>query len=225
MNFDQRQKAEQRIAKEIISLQYDDRKAFGIDNHFLVGVINEMVKQQADKIKSFADYIFKHSRDNSIKNYDDKHSLKCKVLKLTDELDVLVIDDETIYGPNLQHIIVIDDKANGKFHIRKLHNPSKELTKYKQRDYKVEADSFTSEGFIFTYEYSSAFTRRMLEHLNGKVSQQDLDMLADFKKIEEMGDNTFHLYECVEYSTSLMSGIKREIEQTIKHEKAISKKK
>lgn len=99
MNFDQRQKAEKRIAKEIISLQYDDNRKFGIRNHFLVNVINEMVRQQADKIKGFADFIFAHSRENNVLKYDDNHSLRCKVLKLSDKLDVLTIHDETIYGP------------------------------------------------------------------------------------------------------------------------------
>ncbi len=211
MDFHQRQKALVRVAKEIISLQYDDNKEFGINNHFLVNAINEMVKQQADKIKGFADFIFTHSRENNIKEYDDMHSLQCEVLKLSDELDVLVINDESVYGPNLQHIIVIDDKANGKFHIRKLNNPTLAVSKYKQRNYKVVGDNFTTEGFIMTYEYSSEFIRDMLSHLNGKVTQKDLEKFAEFRKTEDMGDNTFHLYECVEYATSLMSGIKRDI--------------
>lgn len=216
MNYDQRQKAEKRIAKEIISLQFDDRKEFGINNHFLVSVINEMVKQQADKIKGFADYIIAHSRDNNIDKYDDKHSLKCVILKLSDELDAFVIHDESSYGGDLQHIIVINDKANSKFHIRKLNNPTLAVTKYIQRNFKVADDSFVSEGFIMTYLYSSEFAQRMLSHLNGKVSKNELDAIEDFKKIEDMGDNTFHLYEYVEYSTSLMSGIKRHILSMIK---------
>ncbi len=220
MNFDQRQKAEKRVAKEIISLQYDDNKKFGIQNHFLINVINEMVRQQADKIKSFADFIFDHSRENNILKYDDRHSLRCKVLKLSDELDVLTIHDETIYGPNLQHIIVIDDKKSGKFHIRKLNNPTLAVGKYAQRDFKVPGDSFVTEGFIMTYEYDNTFIRSLKELTTDKKA---IEMLEHLKKIEDMGDNTFHLYECVEYSTSMMSGIKRDIEQSIKHNEKATK--
>lgn len=212
MDFNKRSKKVKEVANVIIDHQFDDTKEYSIDNHFLISVVNRMVRSQADKIKGFADFIFEHCKTNNIKKLDDRHNIKCEILKNTDELSVLVINDETIYGPNLQHIIVIDDKKSGKFHIRKLKNPTLAVGKYVANKFQVPGDSFVTEGFIMTYDYYPVLMRNFKENVDMKeLSPKQLETFNDIRKTEDMGDNTFHLYECVVYSASLLGCVKRYI--------------
>lgn len=211
MDLEKRKKNIEKIAKEIISQQYDDTKKFGIENHFLIAIINEMVKLQADKIKSFADFIFEHSKSSSKTKFETKH-MECEILSNTDEFKVLTIFDESIYGPNLQNIIVIDDIKNGKFHIRRLNNPTLHLSDYIRNNFKVPGENFVSKDFILTYEYEPVLMRNFLEAgLIDKMSIQDKEHFNSLKKIEEMGDNSFHLYECVVYATGMMADVKNSL--------------
>ena len=117
-------------AKDIIDQQYPDRLEFGIENHFLVDTMNQMILAQAPRIKEFVDALFNHGAD-----LDDQHSLVMKIHMNTVEKSVLTIKDETIYGPNVDFIIVINDKVKGTLHIRKLKNKA-ELAEYKKNKYK-----------------------------------------------------------------------------------------
>lgn len=211
-SLDIRDKKMREMSKEIISQQYNDRKEFGIDNHFLSALINQMVRDQADKIKGFADFVFDFSRELQITKFDDRHSVQCEVHLLSEDKDVFSIHDETIYGPNLQHIIVINDKKAGDFHIRKLKNKDA-VKEYKNKGYEVPGESFVTPGFIMTYHYSPEFLRRMISHVDmEKMGTKEREAFERIKTIENMGDNTYHLYECVDYSTSLMSLVKRDIQ-------------
>lgn len=202
-----------KIAQEIVNQQYPDNAKFGINNHFLVDVINDVVALQADKIKECADFIFEDAKINKVKEYDDLHSLRCKVLVNSDEKSVLTIEDESGYGPNMNFILVIDDKLNGRFHIKRL-NSKKELAAYKNKKFNLERLSFTDGDFVFFYEYMSSFFRNIIERCKTEEDKQELIKAASgLKKIEEMGDNTFVGYERVEYATSLLFGIKREIKE------------
>jgi hypothetical protein len=168
MDYEKRKLKIKDIAQTIINHQFDDTTTYSINNHFLESVINEMVRLQADKIKGFADFIFEYARTNNVRKFDDMHSLKCEIMRSTSEMDVLVISDETTYGPNLKHIIVIDDKAHGKFHIRKLNNPTLAVGKYVKNDYRVPGEDFVTEGFIMTYEYKSGLLKSFMRNLGSK---------------------------------------------------------
>jgi len=211
-SLDKRDKKMRKISKEIISQQFNDRKDFGIENHFLSELINQIVRDQADKIKDFADFIFDFSKENQITQFDDRHSVQCEVHLLSEDKDVFSIHDETIYGPNLQHIIVINDKKKGDFHIRKLKNKDA-IKEYKNKDYEVPGESFVTPGFIMTYHYYPEFLRRIISYVDmSNLEDKEKENFERIKKIESMGDNTYHLYECVDYSTSLMSLVKRDIQ-------------
>ena len=202
------------VAKQIINEQYDDTKNNGIENHFLVNVINEMVRQQADKIKGYADFIFKHSKENLEIKYETKH-MDCTILTNTDELKVMTIFDESIYGPNFQNIIVIDDVKEGFFHIRKLRNTTSAVTEYRKRNFTVPGESFVTEGFIMTYDYmNNPILRDAIEKGTYQtMSDKDKKIFDRLKNIEKMGDNSFHLYECVVYATGMMADVKNSIEE------------
>lgn len=204
----------EKFAKDIISKQYDETKKFGIENHFLVKIINEMVRQQADKIKSYADFIFKHSKDTLNVKYETKH-MDCNIMTNTDDLKVMTIFDESIYGPNLQNIIVIDDVKKGVFHIRKLNDTTLAVDKYKKNNFQVPGDSFVTEGFILTYDYMSNFVLRDAIERGDyqKMSVKDKELFDKLKKVEDMGDNSFRLYECVVYATGMMADVKNMIER------------
>lgn len=62
------------MAQDIVRTDPDNAK-FGIENHFLVDVINDVVSLQADKIKECVDFIFEDAKLNNVKEYDDLHSL------------------------------------------------------------------------------------------------------------------------------------------------------
>jgi hypothetical protein len=212
MNYEKRKLKIKEIAKTIITHQFEDTLDYSINNHFLESVINEMVRLQADKIKGFADFIFDYAKTNNVREFDDCHSLECEIMRSTPEMDVLVIFDETIYGPNLENIIVIDDKEHGKFHIRKLNNPTLAVGKYVQNNFKVPGEDFVTEGFIMTYEYESALLKSLMRNPGAKaMSKKELEVFDNLKTTQSMGDNTFHLYECVAYSASLLGSIKRHI--------------
>lgn len=211
MGYEQRKKKLKSLSKVVISQQDSDTKENGIENHFLTALINRMVRDQADRIKEFVDFIFNYAREHNVREFDDRHSVVCKVHLLSEDKDVLSIHDETIYGPNLQHILVVNDKKKGDFHIRKLRGKNS-VNEHKNKGYDFSQDHFVSPGFIMTYHYSPDFLRRMNVFLESKeLTPKEKESFDEMKKIEEMGDNTYHLYECVVYSTSLMSLVKRDI--------------
>lgn len=191
-------------AKMIIDMQFDDTKSNGINNHFLMYTIEEIVKQQAPKIKQFVDALFLHND-----TIDDQHSVDCTIHLNNNEKSVLTIWDNSLYGPNLNHIIVIDDKVEGKLHIRQLKYDFEfsdaDILEYKERNFEVFGDNFMSHGFIFTYEYSNHMVK-MLEK-----SASPLNDIERMRKIESMGDNVFKLYEKVVYSTSLLANMNNRI--------------
>lgn len=218
-DYNKRKNKIQQISSDIIKNQFDDTLKYSIRNHFLINVINEMVYQQADKIKSFASYIFNHSIENKVKSYDDSHHIQCEILKISQKMNVMYIYDESMYGPNLNHIIVIDDKADGRFHIRKLSSKN-ELSNYKKRNYKVPANNSASEGFIFTYEYCPDLVRMFLKAEDcSKISQEDIEPYKAICKIEEMGDKTFKAYDCLEYAVSMMGSVRRYIDEQFQSDK------
>lgn len=194
------------IAKLIIDNQYKDNK-YSIENHFLRDTINEMVLQLAPKIKSHVDQVFDHALKNKLKKYDDQHHCDAIILINDKTRAVMLIHDESSYGPDLNYIMVYDDKVKGSLHIRKIKNFQKpSYERFLKKDWKF--NGFNDAGFIFTFHYVDEMYKRMSEILDAKA----LAKLPQYLKVEEMGWKTFQLWDSVEYSNCMITSILRIID-------------
>ena len=213
-----------KMAQDIVKQQYPDNAKFGIENHFLVDVINDVVSLQADKIKECVDFIFEDAKLNNVKEYDDLHSLQCKVLVNSDVKSVLTIEDESAYGPDMNFILVVDEKEKGRLHIKRLDNKS-ELSAYKKIKFEFGRISFTDDDFVFCYDYMPDLLKTVLKSCKDEEERQEvIERFSNFKKCEDMRDATFRGYERVEYATSLLFGIRREIREGENHRSRIYNK-
>lgn len=201
MNYDTLKKKINETAIGIIDMQYADNKKHGIRNHFLLNVINEIVLIESAKIKKAIDDVLSIVTKDNIKEYSDDHHLDFELLINTEMKSAFYIEDDSSYGPDMNAILVIDNKDKGRLYIRRISN-RKHLKKYIDSDFEINNESFVESDFIFTLEYISEFTRNILKHVTSEESK--IKLIEKSRKIEDMGDRTFELYEKTEYSTSLI---------------------
>lgn len=202
MSYEKIKKKINKTASSIIDMQYTDNKKHGIRNHFLYNVINEIVLLESNKIKKAIDDVISIVSKNNIAEYSDNHHIDFKLLSNNEDRSAFYIEDESSYGPNMNSILIIDDKKKGRLYIRKILN-KKSLEKYINSNFEIKNESFVESDFIFTLEYNSEFTRRLLDSIsNDEITRSRI--IQSTIKIEDMGDRTFELYEKVEYSTSLV---------------------
>ena len=210
MDYKERKNTTEQVTADIIAMQYYYRKKYGFENHFLLHVIHKMMSDQSPQFMDVIDYVI----ENNGGGIDDGHDLRMTMHLNNKKKVVFSIYDDTIYGPNINHILVIKDIENCTVHIRKLQNKS-EIKEYQKNKWEVFGESFTSRGYIYTYEYMSKhWYEDSLEEAktNPERAAKFLEVAKKQTKLQETNDNTLHLYECFVYVTGLIFSIKNTID-------------
>ena len=72
MDYKERKINEEQVTADIIAMQYDDRKKYGFENHFLLNVIHKMMSDQSPQFMDVIDYVI----ENNGGGIDDGHDLR-----------------------------------------------------------------------------------------------------------------------------------------------------